>query len=112
MQSEKGFDTAAPVSTFIDKSAIKDYRDIRMRLSVDGKVRQEAKCDLMIFDVPTLINYISKYFTLCEGDLILTGTPKGVGQVKAGQVMQSELFSGDGNFYIRMQNKVVINSKL
>lgn len=108
----KGFDTAAPVSAFINKSLIEDYRDIKMRLTVNGEVRQEATCDLMIFDVPTLINFISKYFTLCPGDVILTGTPSGVGPVTVGDTLEAELWSGDKNFYIRMHNKVGVNSKL
>ena len=83
-----------------------------MRLTVNGEVRQEATCDLMIFDIPTLINFISKYFTLCPGDVILTGTPSGVAQVSEGDELHSELWSGDKNFYIGMTNKVVANSKL
>ena len=83
-----------------------------MRLTVNEEIRQEATCDLMIFDIETIINYISKYFTLCKGDIILTGTPKGVGQVVEGDVVISELWNGSGDFYIRTRNRVVANSKL
>eukprot|EP01084_Bolivina_argentea_P132741 234245_1 len=109
----KGFDGAAPVSYFIDKKLIKNYKNIKMKLTINNNdIRQETTCDLMIFDIETLINYLSKYFTLCKGDIILTGTPKGVGQVVEGDILTSELWSGNGDFYIRMQNKIVANSKL
>eukprot|EP00484_Ammonia_sp_Unknown_P014215 CAMPEP_0197081210 /NCGR_PEP_ID=MMETSP1384-20130603/214522_1 /TAXON_ID=29189 /ORGANISM="Ammonia sp." /LENGTH=245 /DNA_ID=CAMNT_0042520105 /DNA_START=34 /DNA_END=768 /DNA_ORIENTATION=+ len=91
----KGFDTAAPVSTFIEKGKIKDYRRIHLRLTVNNQVRQQTQCDLMIFDVPTVINYISKYFTLNRGDVIMTGTPQGVGQVVQGDTLISELWVED-----------------
>mmetsp|Transcript_58242 Transcript_58242/g.92544 ORF Transcript_58242/g.92544 Transcript_58242/m.92544 type:complete len:230 (+) Transcript_58242:73-762(+) len=113
----KGFDTAAPVSTFIEKGKIKDYRRIHLRLTVNNQVRQQTQCDLMIFDVPTVINYISKYFTLNRGDVIMTGTPQGVGQVVQGDTLISELWvederKGNERVHVKMHNKVIQRSRL
>ena len=111
----KGFDTSCPVSTFISKSKIKDPKEIHLRLTVqnsmNGKLeeRQNEQTNLMIFDIPTLIEYISHYFTLEIGDLILTGTPAGVGKVSPGDKIISELWTSDESIYIKMENAVVNN---
>ena len=111
----KGFDTSCPVSQFIDKSEIKDASKINLRLSVENHLngqieeRQKEMTNLMIFDIPTLIEYISHYFTLQEGDLILTGTPAGVNQVKPGDKLISELWTEDESVYVKMENAVVAN---
>jgi 2-keto-4-pentenoate hydratase/2-oxohepta-3-ene-1,7-dioic acid hydratase in catechol pathway len=73
----KGFDTFCPVGPWIETDL--DVRDLSVRCLVDGAVRQEGRTSSMIFDVPTLIEYISRAFTLEPGDLIATGTPEGVG---------------------------------
>lgn len=62
-----------------------------LTLSLDGKVKQSGTTADMIFDVPQLISFVSGIMKLEEGDLILTGTPAGVGQVKAGETMQVKL---------------------
>ncbi|PVU90930.1 hypothetical protein BB559_003484 [Furculomyces boomerangus] len=80
----KGFDHFTPISSFISKEKIKDPNNVRVWTSVNGKVRQDDSTSLMIFKIPTLIEYVSKVMTLEEGDLILTGTPKGVGPVESG----------------------------
>ena len=104
----KGFDTASPISTFIDKKYIKNYKNIKIKLNVNNNndIRQETKCDLMIFDICHLLNYISKYFTLNRGDIIMTGTPKGVSQVFEGDVLYSQLLYNNKQI-INMTNRVV-----
>lgn len=58
---------------------------------MNGQVKQNGNTKDMIFKVPFLISYISKYFTLEHSDLILTGTPSGVGPVKDGDLIEAKL---------------------
>ena len=83
----KAFDTSLPVGDFIPKDKILDTQNVTLTCSVNGEMRQNASTKDMIFTVPDLLSYISKYFTLEEGDVVLTGTPAGVGPVKAGDII-------------------------
>jgi len=83
----KMFDTSLPVSPLIPLDALPDPHNVSLWCKVNGVLRQEGNTKDMIFTVPKLISYISNYFTLNEGDLILTGTPSGVGQVLKGDVI-------------------------
>jgi acylpyruvate hydrolase len=87
----KGFDTACPVSRFIEKSEIQDPQNVELWLNVNGVNRQRCSTSEMIFTIPYLISWISGYMTLEPGDLILTGTPAGVGPVKAGDRIECGL---------------------
>jgi len=78
----KCFDGAAPVGEFIPAAEIKDKSDIDFRLEINGKVVQKSNTSDMIFGFNEIVEYVSKYFTLKTGDLIFTGTPSGVGQLK------------------------------
>ncbi|XP_044479982.1 probable acylpyruvase FAHD1, mitochondrial [Mangifera indica] len=81
----KGQDTFTPISAVLPKSALPDPDNVELWLKVDGEVRQKGSTKDMIFKIPYLISHISSIMTLLEGDVILTGTPPGVGPVKAGQ---------------------------
>ncbi|XP_075421875.1 oxaloacetate tautomerase FAHD1, mitochondrial isoform X1 [Ascaphus truei] len=83
----KAFDTSCPVSDFIPKEKIQDPHNLKIWLKVNGQLRQEGSTSSMIFSIPFLISYISKIITLEEGDLILTGTPKGVASVQENDEM-------------------------
>lgn len=83
----KGFDTALPISDFIPKAEISNPDHVHLWLKVDGELRQDGNTQDFIFKIPQLISYISQSITLEEGDLILTGTPKGVSPVKPGQTI-------------------------
>ncbi|XP_030068192.1 oxaloacetate tautomerase FAHD1, mitochondrial [Microcaecilia unicolor] len=85
----KAFDTSCPVSDFIPKEKIPDPHNIKIWLKVNDKVRQESNTASMIFSIPYLISYISKIIALEEGDLILTGTPKGVASVQENDEMKA-----------------------
>ena len=85
----KGFDSACPLSDFVPASAVPDPHNLRLRLSVNGKLRQDGCSGDMINRVPQIISHISSIFTLEAGDVILTGTPAGVGQVSAGDIMEA-----------------------
>jgi 2-keto-4-pentenoate hydratase/2-oxohepta-3-ene-1,7-dioic acid hydratase in catechol pathway len=78
----KCFDGAAPLGRFIPASVIKDMRDIDFRLEINNKVVQKGNTSDMIFGINEIVEYVSKFFTLKTGDLIFTGTPSGVGQLK------------------------------
>lgn len=78
----KSFTASCPVSAFVPEEKIPDPHALRLWLKVNGELRQEGKTSSMIFSIPYIISYVSKIMTLEEGDLILTGTPKGVGPVK------------------------------
>ena len=90
----KGFDTFCPVSEVISKAEISDPHDVNLELTVNGQVRQSDSTNLMLFRIPRQLSDISKVMTLEKGDLVLTGTPKGVGPVKVGDVMKAVLSSG------------------
>jgi acylpyruvate hydrolase len=81
----KGQDTFTPISSVLPKSAIQDPDNLELWLKVDGEIRQKGCTKDMMFKIPYLISHISSIMTLFEGDVILTGTPKGVGPVKIGQ---------------------------
>eukprot|EP01027_Heterolobosea_sp_BB2_P005459 GEZU01008347.1.p2 GENE.GEZU01008347.1~~GEZU01008347.1.p2 ORF type:complete len:153 (-),score=62.64 GEZU01008347.1:35-493(-) len=91
----KGMDTFCPVSNFIDKSFVKDPHNLELWLKVDGELKQRGFTYDMIYRIPYLISEISKVMTLEEGDLIITGTPQGVGPVKPGQVITAGLVNED-----------------
>lgn len=78
----KAFNTSCPVSEFIPKERIPDPGNVKLWLKVNDQLRQSGCTSQMIFSIPYLISYISDFITLEEGDLILTGTPKGVSAVQ------------------------------
>jgi acylpyruvate hydrolase len=84
----KGFDTFCPISHPIPVDRIPDPHDVTLWLSVNGQDRQRDSSRLMLFGIPRLLSDISKVMTLEEGDVVLTGTPKGVGPVEDGDVMR------------------------
>lgn len=76
----KSFDTFAPVGPWlVTADAVRDPQNIGLNLDVNGEARQRGNTSDMIFGVDAVISYISSYMTLCPGDLIITGTPAGVG---------------------------------
>jgi len=87
----KGFDTFCPISGFIDKELIPDPQDVNLKLEIDGVVKQEGNTNLMIFQIPTLLHTISKVMTLEPGDVVLTGTPEGVGPISVGQELTASI---------------------
>ncbi|HEY5523292.1 MAG TPA: fumarylacetoacetate hydrolase family protein [Desulfuromonadaceae bacterium] len=89
----KGFDTACPLSDFVPASAVADPHALNLKLAVNGEGRQDGTSSDMINRIPQIIAHISGIFALDPGDVILTGTPAGVGQVRAGDVMTAEIVS-------------------
>jgi 2-keto-4-pentenoate hydratase/2-oxohepta-3-ene-1,7-dioic acid hydratase in catechol pathway len=86
----KGFNGSAPISDkFLTVESFGDVHNITFSLSVDGQERQRGNTSLMLFDFDYIILYLSRFFTLRTGDLIFTGTPKGVSPVKVGNVLSA-----------------------
>ena len=85
----KGFDTFLPISNYIPKSKIPDPHDVEVWLTVNGEERQRDSTGLMLFRIPRILSEVSRVMRLEEGDLVLTGTPKGVGRVEVGDLMRA-----------------------
>lgn len=86
----KGFNGSAPLSNkFIPVEEFKDLKNINFSLKIDDLVRQLGNTSLVLFSFDYIIMYLSRFFTLRTGDLIFTGTPKGVGPVKVGNVLSA-----------------------
>jgi 2-keto-4-pentenoate hydratase/2-oxohepta-3-ene-1,7-dioic acid hydratase in catechol pathway len=85
----KGFDTFCAVGTVADPPA--DLTSLTVTTRVNGEVRQQGKGSEMVFDIPTILAYISQVMTLEPGDLVLTGTPEGVGTLAPGDVVEVEI---------------------
>ncbi len=85
----KGFDTFGPVGPWVDTAF--DPRGCTVRCLVNGQVRQEGNTDLMIYPIARVLAFVTRFMTLEPGDLLLTGTPAGVGPVQPGDVMTVEI---------------------
>jgi 2-keto-4-pentenoate hydratase/2-oxohepta-3-ene-1,7-dioic acid hydratase in catechol pathway len=95
----KGFDTFCPVGPWIETEL--DPAAVAVRCRVNGSTRQDGTTAHMIFDVPTVVSYASRMMTLEPGDVILTGTPEGVGPLAAGDALEVEV-SGIGTLALRV----------
>ena len=88
----KGLDTFLPIGPYlIPADAVEDPQNLDIELTVNEEVRQKSKTRHMIFDIPEIISYMSRFVTLEPGDIICTGTPEGVGPIKAGDLVQAKV---------------------
>ncbi len=85
----KGFDGSAPIGPWIETDL--DPNDVVIEARLNGEVRQRASTVDMVFGVATLIEYITSFMTLLPGDMIMTGTPEGVGELAPGDVVEVEV---------------------
>jgi 2-keto-4-pentenoate hydratase/2-oxohepta-3-ene-1,7-dioic acid hydratase in catechol pathway len=85
----KGFDTSCPLGPWIVPGL--DVADLAVRARVNGQTRQDGRTSQLIFDVAYLVSYISEAFTLLPGDVILTGTPAGVGPIVDRDIVEVEV---------------------
>ena len=97
----KGFDHSAPIGTMVRAEALSTPLSGAIELRVNGAVRQSADIADMIWDLPHVIAELSKYFELFPGDLIMTGTPAGVGAVVAGDRLEGSI-AGVGSVECRI----------
>ena len=98
----KGFDTSCPLSDFTPAAHVADPQNLTIRLMLNGEERQNGSTSLMINPVARIISYLSTVFTLEEGDVILTGTPAGVGMVRPGDGMVAEI-AGVGRLVVTVE---------
>jgi acylpyruvate hydrolase len=87
----KGFDTACPLSSFVEASRVPDPQNLQIRLTVNGEIRQDGNTSMMIHRIPAIISHMSGNFTLEPGDVILTGTPAGVSRIVSGDKLEAEI---------------------
>lgn len=85
----KGFNGSAPISKFIEKSKFEDIKNLNFSLNIDGGQKQEGNTSLMLFNYEEIISYISRFIMLKKGDIIFTGTPKGVGAIEIGNKLEA-----------------------
>ena len=78
----KGFDSFCPLGPWVETDL--DVSDLRVRTFLNGDLKQDGTTKDLIFDVPTLVSHVSSVMTLLPGDVILTGTPEGVGPMEVG----------------------------
>ncbi|MFM8556738.1 MAG: fumarylacetoacetate hydrolase family protein [Betaproteobacteria bacterium] len=83
---------------------IGDPGNLALELSVNGELRQRSNTQLLVYDVPKLIEYASAWYTLNPGDIILTGTPDGVGPVKPGDIIHASI-EKIGDFKMRVADQ-------
>lgn len=81
----KGFDTACPLGPWIVIDPELDVDNLRLQSRVDGEIRQDDSTASMLHNAREVVSYVSQIFTLLPGDVVLTGTPQGVGRIEAGQ---------------------------
>lgn len=80
----KAFNGSAPISGFVPKTNFTDLKNLNFHLEVNGEVRQQGNTSMMLWNIDEIIAFVSRYFTLKQGDILFTGTPKGVGAVQIG----------------------------
>jgi 2-keto-4-pentenoate hydratase/2-oxohepta-3-ene-1,7-dioic acid hydratase in catechol pathway len=86
----KGFDGSCPLGPWIETEL--DPNDAVVETRLNGDVVQHASTKEMAFGVATLIEYVTSFMTLLPGDVLLTGTPEGVGKLEAGDVVEVEVY--------------------
>jgi 2-keto-4-pentenoate hydratase/2-oxohepta-3-ene-1,7-dioic acid hydratase in catechol pathway len=99
----KGHDTFCPLGPWIETDVAPD--DLGLRTELDGEVKQDSRTSLLLHDVPKLVEWISRVMTLLPGDVILTGTPAGVGPMTDGQTV-SVTVDGIGTLTNPVANRV------
>jgi len=87
----KGFDGACPLSKWVPVSTLSNQDNIAIQLDKNGEVKQQGDSTQMITSIPALVAYMSHIFTLKAGDVILTGTPAGVGPLESGDELKVTL---------------------
>ncbi|MFY0544659.1 fumarylacetoacetate hydrolase family protein [Brevibacillus sp. H7] len=98
----KGFDTFCPLGPAIASKL--DYNDLRIVTRVNGEIRQDSNTNQMVFTVPQLLEAITAVMTLLPGDVVLTGTPSGVGELQPGDEV-SVTIEGIGTLSARVNKE-------
>ncbi|WP_333808413.1 fumarylacetoacetate hydrolase family protein [Flavobacterium sp.] len=101
-EKAKAFDHSAVIGNFISKKNYSSLENINFELKSNGTTVQEGNTSLMLWKIDELIAYVSQYFTLKIGDIIFTGTPKGVAKVTEGDVLEG-FIEGKSMFKIQIR---------
>ena len=101
-EKAKAFDGSAIIGDFLPKKSFSSLENINFELRNNDNVVQQGNTSLMLWKIDELIAYVSQYFTLKTGDILFTGTPKGVAPVKEGDVLEGFL---EGNQLFKVQVK-------
>lgn len=87
----KAFDNSAAISNFLPKTDFQNLYQLQFELQINTETRQQGDTSNLLFSFENIIAFVSQYITLKKGDLIFTGTPEGVGQVKPGDKLEAWL---------------------
>lgn len=87
----KSFAHACPISDFFTVKNLSDLKNLEITLTVNGELRQKGNTSQMIFSLEQQLEYVRSHFPVCPGDLLLTGTPTGVGPLKRGDQLVAEI---------------------
>jgi len=88
----KSFDSFAPIGPIIKEvDEIKDPHNLTIELKVNGEIKQSSNTRYLLFKIPELLAYISKFFTMEPGDIIATGTPSGIGPIEPGDLIEATI---------------------
>lgn len=87
----KSFTGSCPVSEFFAVKDLEELKDLEITLAVNGQVRQHGRTSQMIFSLAQQLEFLYAHFPVCPGDLLLTGTPAGVGPLKKGDDVLAEI---------------------
>ena len=98
----KGMDTFGAMSDPVPIGSVSDPQDLDLELTVNGEVRQSGNTSNMIFSLPFLVSYVTRYMTMEPGDILITGTPEGVSEIRPGDTVVARI-SGVGT----LTNRVV-----
>jgi 2-keto-4-pentenoate hydratase/2-oxohepta-3-ene-1,7-dioic acid hydratase in catechol pathway len=101
-EKAKAFDGSAIISDFLPKKDFSSMENINFELTNNGQIVQSGNTNLMLWKIDAIIAYVSQYFTLKKGDIIFTGTPKGVAAVKEGDVLEGFL-EGKSMFKVKVK---------
>ncbi|KAL0946478.1 hypothetical protein HGRIS_012695 [Hohenbuehelia grisea] len=104
----KGFDTFTPIGDYFPKARFPAPETLRLQLRVNGVVKQDGSTADMIFKIPRLIEHITSIMTLEAGDVVLTGTPAGVGPVVPGDMIEARLLNPANKELVTFLNMAVV----
>ena len=93
----KGFDGSCPISPFVPAADVSNPQDLMIKMLVNGKLRHNDSTKLMIWQIPAIVAAASQYFSLEPGDIVLTGTPAGVGPLEPGDKLEMTI-EGVGSY--------------
>ncbi len=100
----KGFDTFGPISPITPKIRVKDPHQLGISLKRNGELKQKSNTRHLIFKIPSILEYASRIMTFEPGDVISTGTPEGVGEIRDGDQLEAEI-EGLGGLHVSVRRR-------